>query len=131
MTLYMMWFCICIWYDFVFVYDVILYLYMMWRDAVNTALTSFKTITPELINTTGNKENGIVEKRIEQITNRCDKEVERVIPKIVEGATEQFYKILFCLARNFDRLKYSQAVGKVKRPIRKSKTKKIKKMIQN
>ena len=54
-----------------------------------------------------------------------------VIPKIVEGATEQFYKTLFCLARNFDRLKYSQAVGKVKRLIRKSKTKKIKKMIQN
>ena len=103
----------------------------MWRDAVNTALTSFKTITRELINATGNKENGIVEKRVEQITNRCGTEVERVIPKIVEGATEQFYKTLFCLARNFDRLKYSQAVGKVKRLIRKSKTKKIKKMIQN
>ena len=50
---------------------------MMWRDAVNTALTSFKTITRELINATGNKENGIVEKRVEQITNRCGKEVER------------------------------------------------------
>ena len=66
-------------------------------------LTSIKITAPELINATENKENEIAEKRIEQITNRCGKEVERVVPKIVEGAIEEFCKALFCLPKDFDR----------------------------
>ena len=67
------------------------------RDTVNQAAK----VAPGVIKAAPNNINKIAEQRINQIISQGGKELERILPKISCGATEDVYKTPFRLLGNF------------------------------
>ena len=73
---------------------------------------------------TGNQINQFAERSIRQAIYVVEKEIERVVPKIIKGAIEEIYKTPFCLLQSFGK-KISTVTGKkFKKTFKKLKTKK-------
>ena len=77
------------------------------RDTVNQAAK----VAPGVIKATADDINKIAEQRINQIISKGGAEVERVLPKILKGAIEDFYRTPFRLLGNFGK----QQLNKLKR----------------
>ena len=67
------------------------------RDTVNQV----GKIAPDLIKNASSKLNNIVQQRINQINSQGEKEVERILPKILRGAIEDVYKTPFQVLGDF------------------------------
>ena len=79
------------------------------RDTVNQG----EKAAPRVIKNASNEINNIAKDRINQIITQGGKKVERVLPKILRGATEDVYQTLFRMLRNFGK----QQLNKLKRKI--------------
>ena len=79
------------------------------RDIVNQAAK----VDPGVIKGATNKIGKIAQQRVNQIILQGEKELERVPPKIVRGATEDVYQTPFRMLGNFGR----QILNKVKKKI--------------
>lgn len=66
-----------------------------------------------LIKNAGNKINNIAKERINQIITQGEKEVDRVLPKILRSAIEDVYQTRFRMLGNFGK----QQLNKLKRNI--------------
>ena len=70
-------------------------------------------VAPGLIKTATNNINNIATDRINQIISQGGKEVERALPKFLQGVTEDVYQTPFRLLGNFGK----QQFNKIKRKI--------------
>ena len=66
-----------------------------------------------MIKNAGNKINNIAKERINQIITQGEKEVDRVLPKILRSAIEDVYQTQFRMLGNFGK----QQLNKLKRNI--------------
>ena len=66
-----------------------------------------------MIKNAGNKINNIAKERINQIITQGEKEVDRVLPKILRSAIEDVYQTRFRMLGNFGK----QQFNKLKRNI--------------
>ena len=79
------------------------------RDTVNQAAK----VTPGIIKAAADDINKVAEQRINQIISKSGGEVERVLPKILQGAIEDVYQTPFRLLVNSGK----QQLNKLKRKI--------------
>ena len=70
-------------------------------------------VAPGVIKTATNNINNIATDRINQIISQGGKEVERALPKFLQGVTEDVYQTPFRLLGNFGK----QQFNKIKRKI--------------
>ena len=70
-------------------------------------------VAPGVIKTATNNINNIATDRINQIISQGGKEVERALPKYLQGVTEDVYQTPFRLLGNFGK----QQFNKIKRKI--------------
>ena len=81
------------------------------RDVVNQAAK----VEPGLIKNVSNKINNMAQQRINQIISRGQKEVERVLPKLPRGATEDVYQTSFRLLGKFGKEELNKLKKKILR----------------
>lgn len=79
------------------------------RETVNQAAK----VAPGVIKAATNNINKIAKQRINQTISQGEKEIERVLPKILGGALEDIYQTPFRLLSNFGK----QQLDKTKRKI--------------
>ena len=79
------------------------------RDTVNQAAK----VAPSVIKNASNEINIVAKQRINRIITQGEKEVQRVLPKILRRATEDVYQTPFRLLWNFGK----QQLNKLKRKI--------------
>ena len=78
------------------------------RDTVNQAAK----VAPGVIENTSNEINNVAKQRIDQMISQDEKEIERVLPKVLIGAMD-VYQTPFRLLGNFGK----QQLSKLKRKI--------------
>ena len=81
------------------------------RDTVNQV----GKIAPGLIKNDSNEINNVAQQKINQIISQGEKEVERVLPKILRGVIEDVYQTPFRLLENFGKQQLNRLKNKILR----------------
>ena len=81
------------------------------RDTVN----QLGKIAPGVIKDASSQINNLAQQRINQVISQGDKELERVLPKILRGAIEEVYQTPFRLLGNFDKKQFNKLKKKLSR----------------
>ena len=79
------------------------------RDIVNQAAK----VVPGIIKGATKEIDNIDQCRINQIISQGDKEIERVLPKVVRGAIEDIYQTPFRLHGNFGKKQFNKLKNKI------------------
>ena len=75
------------------------------RDTVNQALKNLNNTAPKLISQTSKEVDKIAEARISQVVKDDGKQIQKIAPQIISGATEDVYKTPFRLLGKFGKQK--------------------------
>ena len=79
------------------------------RDIVSQAAK----VVPGIIKGATKEIDNIAQCRINQIISQRDKEIERVLPKVVRGAIEDIYQTPFRLLGNFGKKQFNKLKNKI------------------